>query len=210
MITGGLISLLASPYLAGLVLTVPDRGRADWWRSGPAARSVRLAVAAVAVPLGVLVGRAAPTAALPAFLVLALACAPLVIIDVRQLRLPDRLLAPAALAAAVLLAIAAAVRAEWFPLARAAGAAVGTYLLFFVVAWGSPRSFGFGDVKLAALLAGYLGWLGWTHVVYGLFAGFVCGSVVALFLLLLGRAAWRSHLPFGPALIVGAMLVAAF
>ncbi len=64
-----------------------------------------------------------------------------------------------------------------------------------------------GDVKLAALLGLYLGWLGWTAVLLGALAGFVVQAVAALVLLAARRITLRGDLPFGPAMLIGAALV---
>ena len=72
----------------------------------------------------------------------------------------------------------------------------------------APR-LGLGDVKLVGLLSGYLGWVGWEEVVTGLAAGFLLGSVIALWAVVRGRGGWRTEIAFGPALMVGALAVAA-
>ena len=66
---------------------------------------------------------------------------------------------------------------------------------------------GFGDVKLAALLGLYLGWLGWSSVAVGAFAGFLLGGVVGVALIVARRGAGRkSRIPFGPFMLAGAFL----
>ncbi|MDQ3465383.1 MAG: prepilin peptidase, partial [Actinomycetota bacterium] len=69
----------------------------------------------------------------------------------------------------------------------------------------SPEGFGFGDVKLGGLLGLYLGWLGWDFVILGVVAGFLIGTVIALVLMALRRASLRTPVPFGPALLAGAL-----
>lgn len=214
-VTGALVGaaacLAASPYLARLTLTVPDRDDRTWWR-GAAPGSARLLLTALAaVILGALTGAAAGwSALLPAFLALALTGAALVIIDYEHHRLPNRLVVPMAGAAAVLLALAALVRDDWPHYLRAAEAAAAVFAVLFVLFYISPRSFGFGDVKVGGVLGGYLGWFGWLHVYYGIFAGFVLGSVVALAMLATRRATMKTALAFGPMLVVGALVVMAF
>lgn len=66
-----------------------------------------------------------------------------------------------------------------------------------------------GDVRLAALLAAYLGFRSWPLVYLGLFAGFVLAAVAAAVLLISRRATRTTALPFGPALILGTLLVLA-
>ncbi len=168
------------------------------------------ATALIGTVLGVLAGHAAGwSAALPAFVALALLATPLLLVDARQHRLPDRLVLPAAGCALVLLALAAMLRGDWAALGRAIAAAGVVFAIFCVAAVVSPASLGFGDVKLAGLLALYLGWLGWGHVFYGIFAGFVLGALAAVVMLASRRVSLKSHIALGPALITGALLVAA-
>jgi leader peptidase (prepilin peptidase)/N-methyltransferase len=78
-----------------------------------------------------------------------------------------------------------------------------------------PSGMGFGDVKLAALLGLYVGWVatsGLTAVVlvlYAMLLGFVVGSAVGVVLFALHGRRSR-HYPFGPFLIGGAVVVVTF
>ncbi len=207
---GAAAALAVSPYLARITGTVPDREDATWWRGATPTRRRLVLTAVVAAVLGGCAGYAAGwSAALPAFAVFAVLATPLLLVDAEHRRLPDRLVLPAAGCALLLLAIAAAARRDWSALARAAAAGGLVFAVFCSVALASPRSMGFGDVKLAGVLAVYLGWLGWGHVLYGIFAGFVLGAVVAMGLLATRRASLKTDIALGPALIVGALLVAA-
>lgn len=207
---GAAVCLAASPYLAALTLTVPDRGNAGWWRPITVSTARRLATAAVGLVLGALAGAAAGwTAALPAHVALAVAASPLVVIDYEHHRLPDRLVRAAALAAVVLLAVAAGVDGRWGDYLRALEAAAAAWAVLALLWFISPRSFGLGDVKLGAVLGGYLGWAGWLELYYGLFAGFLLGCLVGIALMLSRRATLKSALAFGPMLIFGALTVLA-
>jgi len=62
------------------------------------------------------------------------------------------------------------------------------------------------DVKLAGLLGLYLGWLGWSPLWVGTFAGFLLGGVAGSLLLALRRADRRTAIPFGPYMLAGALL----
>ncbi|MGI8760808.1 MAG: prepilin peptidase [Jatrophihabitantaceae bacterium] len=206
-LTGAGVCLLAAPYLARLTLSVPDRTDAVWWRGRPA-RGRRLALTALtALLLGGLAGHAAGwSALLPAFVMLALAATPLVLIDLEHHRLPDRLVFPAGAGAAVLLGVAALVRHDWALWLRGGQGAAAVFAVLAVLWLISPRSFGLGDVKLGAVLGAYLGWFGWSYVCYGIFAGFLLGTVAALALLASRRAALQSAIAFGPMLVLGALL----
>lgn len=208
-IAAAAVGVVAGHYLAALTLTVPDRDESRWWRGARPGRARTLACVALAATLGAFAGAATGRAAdLPAFVVLALIATVLVVVDTEHHRLPDRLVGSAAILGVLLLGVAAAVRADWSALARAGEAALLVFAVFFVLALVSPRSLGFGDVKLAALLAGYLGWLGWAVVAQGLFLGFVLGAFTAVVLLITRRASLTSQVAFGPALIAGAFVAA--
>jgi leader peptidase (prepilin peptidase)/N-methyltransferase len=144
---------------------------------------------------------------LPAFLFLAAAGVLLTLIDGQHRLLPDRVLLPSIGIGAGLLSVAALGTGMGAALLRAGLGAVVLFAVFLVLALISPRSLGMGDVKLAALLGLYLGWLGWGALVIGAAAGFVVQAVVALVLLATRRIGLRGELPFGPAMLLGAALV---
>ncbi|WP_412743951.1 hypothetical protein [Krasilnikovia sp. MM14-A1004] len=127
-------------------------------------------------------------------------------VDLRCLRLPDPLVG--ALAGVVgppliLLAVGGGEPGRVARGAVAAGLAGATYL---IVAMLPGQGLGFGDVKLAAVLAFPLGYLGWPAVAAGLVAPHLLNGPVAVFLLVTGRARRGTALPLGPALLAGALL----
>jgi leader peptidase (prepilin peptidase) / N-methyltransferase len=132
----------------------------------------------------------------------------LAVIDLREKLLPNRILLPGGIGAAVLLAVAAAVDGAWPALLRAGLAAALCFAVLLVMALLAPAGLGMGDVKLAALLGLMLGWLGWPVVLLGFFLGFVGQAVAGLALLVLRKAGRSTELPFGPALLAGALLAA--
>jgi leader peptidase (prepilin peptidase)/N-methyltransferase len=141
---------------------------------------------------------------LPAFLFLAGAAVLLAVIDLQHRLLPNRVMLPSIVAGVVLLLFAALPGQEWGALLRACVAAAVLFVVFLVMAVISPSGMGWGDVKLAALVGLYLGWIGWGAVVVGAAAGFVVQAAVALVLLAGRRIGLRGELPFGPAMLVGA------
>jgi leader peptidase (prepilin peptidase)/N-methyltransferase len=196
--------------LAGVAVNAVA-GRFPWSDADPDARRgpVRRPVVEVATGLlFALVGwRFGAAWELPAFLFLAGVAVLLTVIDLRHRLLPNRVVLPSIGVGAALLALAAAVEGEWPALLRAGLAAVVLYVAYFVLLLISPRGMGMGDVKLAALLGLYLGWLGWDAVALGAAAGFVVQAAVALLLLALRRVGRRTELPFGPAMLLGAAVV---
>jgi leader peptidase (prepilin peptidase)/N-methyltransferase len=171
-----------------------------WVRFGapcPCARWPWPAVLAGAVATGLLAGVVGWSVTLVAGVIGVL----LVQIDVRCLRLPD----PVVGALAVVVAVPPAVRG---PLAAsgaavAAAAVVGSaYLMLAIVSGGG---LGLGDVKLAAALALGLGFHGWPAVALGAVLPYLLIGPVALVLVLGRRVRRRAALPFGPALLAGAL-----
>ncbi len=210
-VIGVVVCAVASPYLARLTVSVPDRDNARWWTGAPVGRQRVVVTAVIAAVLGGLAGAAAGLAAvLPALLILALACAPLVVIDYEVHRLPNRLVYVAVTGEAVLFTLAALAQHDWHRWLRGVEGAAAVFAVLFLLAFASPRSFGFGDVRLGAVLGGYLGWFGWGYVYYGIFCGFLLGAAVSIVLIGTRRAGMKSAIAFGPMLIFGALLVLAF
>jgi leader peptidase (prepilin peptidase)/N-methyltransferase len=148
------------------------------------------------------------SAELPAWLWFVAVGLLLAVVDLRTMLLPNRVLLPGLIGGLVLLAVAAAADGAWSALGRgvaAGGVAFGVLLVLALIA---PTGMGMGDVKLAALLGLYLGWLGWPTVFTGFFLGFLVQALLGLALLAARRVGRRSELPFGPALLAGALLSA--
>jgi leader peptidase (prepilin peptidase)/N-methyltransferase len=210
-LAGAAICGNAGLFLGRLTVTVPDAEVHAWWRGAPASRRARLATGYIALGLGALAGAAAGwSALLPALLALAILGAPLIAIDLEHHRLPNRLIRPLALAAALLLTVAAAATGDWHRVLRSLEGAAAVFAVLYVLAWISPASFGLGDVRLGGILGAYLGWFGWPYVYYGIFAGFLIGALVGVAVLASRRGTMKTAIPFGPMLIVGALVVMAF
>lgn len=178
--------------------------------TGPAGRPWWPPVA-LAVMWGVLGARlldVAGGAALPAYLLLGWLAACLTWIDLDVHRLPNGLVLPAYPALLALLAVAslAAGGMHW---RTALAGGVTAWLLFRLLSLLPGGGLGLGDVKVAGLLGLALGWLSLGHVVLGLALAFVIGGVVSLALLVSGRVTLRSAVPFGPAMCLAAVVVAA-
>jgi leader peptidase (prepilin peptidase)/N-methyltransferase len=145
--------------------------------------------------------------ALPAFLYLAAIGVALAFIDFDVKRLPDVIVLPSYAVAGVLLAVAALVGKH--PAHQLIGAAVGCvalYGFYFLLAVLKPGGMGFGDVKLAGVLGLYLGFLGWGPLVVGAFLAFLVGGFSGIALMAVHRAGRKSRIPFGPFMIMGALI----
>lgn len=142
---------------------------------------------------------------LPGYLYLAAIAIALAAIDLDVMRLPDKIVLPSYAVAVALFAPAVIAGHSWGPAVRGLLAAALLYAVYWVLAV-LPKGLGGGDVKLAPLLGFYLGWLSWSSVAVGAFAGFLLGGLVGAALLALRRADRKTRIPFGPYMLAGAFL----
>ncbi len=204
-IIGVAVGWLLDPVITRVPRRQPVFGPAppDEPRS-PSARRGGVAVLCGAL-FGGMAARFEGSWALPAYLVLTAALVALSCIDLEHYILPNRIVYPLAGVMAVLLAFASLADGDVDALGRALVAALVAFGIFFVLHLASPRSMGFGDVKLSFTLGLALGWIGWGEVALGLFLGFFYGAVVGI-LLIVTRVRSRSEaVPFGPFLAAGAL-----
>ena len=144
-------------------------------------------------------------AALPGFLAFATALVILSAIDLEHHRLPNKVLGPAALAAAVLFGGAALATGHWVPLEHAAIGAAGYGLPMLLLGLAAPSAMGGGDVKFAPYLGFHLGWLSLSLVFAGALLGLIAGGVGSALLLLVGRKGMKDAIAFGPFMAFGAL-----
>lgn len=143
---------------------------------------------------------------LPAYLYLAAVGLGLALIDVDTHRLPDVIVLPSYVVGAVLLGLGALLGSESGELVRALLGGLAMYALYYALAVVQPAGMGFGDVKLAGVLGAYTAWLGWGAWAVGLFGGFLLGGVWGIGLILLRKGGRKSKVPFGPFMLLGALL----
>ena len=200
--------VLAALGLEVVVQRVPQREPLTGWsrRDLRPLRAALLAGVTVALFVGLAV-RYHDSWVLPAFLAIAAGLVALSVIDLEHFLLPNRIVYPLAVATIVLLALAAAGDDAWTAFGRALLGGVVAMVALGLLHLVSPRSMGFGDVKLAFVLGLVLGWLGWSELVLGLFCGFLAGAVVGLALIVLRHRGRKDHLPFGPFLAFGTLIV---
>lgn len=135
-----------------------------------------------------------------AYAVFAASSVRLIVIDLRERRLPNRLLGPTGAVFAVLLTASAVLGGLWTDLGRAAvsGAVYGALLLTLRLL--SPGAVGGGDVKLAPLVGAAAGWVGIdAAVVWAPLGIALCAGIAGV----RAKARGQRDLAFGPALLVG-------
>lgn len=86
------------------------------------------------------------------------------------------------------------------------GGGGGAFLALLVIALIAPGGMGLGDVKLAAVIGLFLG--RWSAM--GLLFSFLAGGLISGLLLLLRIVGRKSHIPFGPWLALGSIIVSIY
>jgi len=167
-----------------------------------------------------------------AVLILMATVSVLSIVDLADYRLPNRFLFPGLGAGATVIVVGELLDGTNANLAAAAIGAGVYFAVLLVMHLISPAGMGFGDVKLAVLLGMYLGWVsgGRLDAVRAVMIALLIGSFLGV-VLGIGRVAavrvgarflpdpeegvagsgWhRTTFPFGPPLMVGALVVVLF
>lgn len=139
---------------------------------------------------------------LPAYLAFVGIGIALALIDLDVRRLPDMIVLPSYLVLAGLLAIGGDAHA----LGRAAMGAGALFAFFFLIAVLARGSMGFGDVKLAGVVGGVLGYLSWGALLTGAFLAFGLGALIGVILIAATKAGRKTAVPFGPFMIAGAWI----
>jgi leader peptidase (prepilin peptidase)/N-methyltransferase len=144
--------------------------------------------------------------AVPAYLYFAAVGLALSVIDLEHRRLPTAIVVPSYPVLAVLLGASAAWQGDLWSFVRAVLGGAALFAFFFAVVFIYPAGMGFGDVRLAGLVGGVLGYLSWSALAIGSFLGFLLGAVVGIGIIAAGRGGRHTAVPFGPFMVAGAVL----
>ncbi|MFD5276610.1 prepilin peptidase [Pseudarthrobacter sp. NPDC058362] len=145
---------------------------------------------------------------LPAFLLLGILGAQLARTDLTQHLLPNPLVLALLAGGALLLVLAWAVSGYATGLVRGLLGAAILFAAYLMLALISPSGLGMGDVKLAGPLGLYLGYLGWSHLLYGALLGFILNGVITLGLVSVRRRGKGTEVAHGPSMLAAAAGVA--
>lgn len=168
-------------------------------------------VEALTAAVGAAIGwRFADGATIAAFLVVGAGCIALSAIDIDTHTLPTWLVYSTGVLGGILLVVASVVNGSANRLLPAVTAAAVVGVVLYAIWVCAPGGFGFGDVRLGAMLALFLGWLSAAHVFVGVALAFVLGAVAGVMLIAGGRAGRRTVVPFGPFLSAGALISVLF
>lgn len=127
------------------------------------------------------------------------------LIDWRTKLLPTRIVAPSYGLVGALTLLAVLLGQDLHALRGAALGWLVWGVLFGLLWLIQPRGMGYGDVRLSGVLGILLGALGWPQLLCGIYATFLIGPIGGLVLMLL-RLTEKRRFPFGPFMLVGALV----
>ena len=132
----------------------------------------------------------------------------LAVVDWRTRLLPTRVVAPTYYLTAGTVLLAWLFEGEFGDTSALVRALLGWVFaggLFYVLWYVYPRGMGYGDVRLSGVLGIALGYLGWPELAVGIYGGFLLGGVIGG-LLAVARRVDRKGYPFGPFMLIGALV----
>ncbi|WP_455834978.1 prepilin peptidase [Pseudarthrobacter siccitolerans] len=147
---------------------------------------------------------------LPAFIFLAVVGVQLARIDVSQHLLPNPLVLTLLAGGLLLFLMPAFLNQHADNLLRSLAGAVVLFGSYLVLGLISPKSIGMGDVKLAAPIGLYLGYLGWDQLLLGGLLGFILNGLVTVALLSRNGRKTVTEVAHGPSMLGATVAVTLF
>lgn len=131
-------------------------------------------------------------------------------VDVREHRLPNRLVYPLYATAGLPALTATALTGTGADIHRLLTCAVLMLGFYWIMRIASRRALGLGDVKLAGILGLLLALPSWANLLWGNLLIFLLGGLYSLILLITRRATASTHIAFGPFMLAGTALALIF
>lgn len=145
---------------------------------------------------------------LPAFILLAVLGVQLARIDFSLHLLPNPLVLLLLASGVILLLIASLFGQHADHMLRALFSMVILFAAYLILGLISPGAIGMGDVKLAAPIGLYLGYLGWTQLLYGGLLGFILNGVVTVLAVARKGRKNTAEVAHGPSMLAATLAVA--
>lgn len=143
---------------------------------------------------------------LPAYAVFTTAMVLLTVTDLDTKLIPNRMLGPATALGGFLLLVGWLFDTSAGSPLRALGGAAGYFSAMYLLAIIARGGLGFGDVKLAALIGMFTGFLSWEAVLIAGVGSFLIGGGTSLVLLVFRIRGRKDAIPFGPFMTLAAMI----
>ncbi|BCW76503.1 hypothetical protein NicSoilB11_28280 [Arthrobacter sp. NicSoilB11] len=203
VVSMGLLGLFLSPVAELLISRLLPR------LGGLPTLRVRTTTAAITgAACAAFVLRVGITAALPALILLAVLGVQLARVDIALHLLPNQLVIILLVAGVLLLAAPLIFGQQADDFLRALLSAAILFAAYLILALISPGAIGMGDVKLAAPVGLYLGYLGWSQLLYGGLLGFIINGITTAVLISGKRRNTATEVAHGPAMLAALTITA--
>lgn len=213
-VAAGLLGLLGGALVPALIARIPEpepgpdpeREPKELYSEIAALPGLPWRCATVAALVGALIGLSVGWEWSLLFLVpMVPVSVALAVVDWRTRLLPTKVIGPWYVGTVVLVLVCWVATRDTDDLIRAGWGWLIAGGLYFVLWFIYPRGLGYGDVRLSGVLGIALGYLGWGPLLVGVYGGFLLGGVGGGLLSLL-RVVERMGFPFGPFMLVGALV----
>lgn len=129
------------------------------------------------------------------------------IVDIQEMRIPNRILVPTYIATILLMLFASIIEGEILHLAIALiGSLFSTFLYFFIHLM-KPKGLGMGDVKFAGLLGLVLSWFAFPSALWALGLAFVASAVFSSIAIVFKFRRFDLLIPFGPFMVFSLLVM---
>ncbi len=142
----------------------------------------------------------------PAYAVFSSAMVLLTVTDLDTKLIPNRMLWPSMSLGGALLGIGWLFDTSVGSPLRALGGAAGYFAAMYLLAIIARGGLGFGDVKLAALIGLFTGFLSWEAVLIAGIGSFLIGGITSIVLLVFRIRGRKDAIPFGPFMTLAAIV----
>lgn len=129
------------------------------------------------------------------------------LVDIRELRIPNRILLPGMLIATLSVIFTGLLINQFSRALLALAGSLLSLALFFCIHLLRPKGLGMGDVKFAALIGLALSWISFPAGLIGLGLSFVASSLFSLLVYMVKRSSFNRVVPFAPFMLIGLLFV---
>ena len=129
------------------------------------------------------------------------------LVDIREMRIPNRILFPGILITSLIILSVALLRMDlWRAILAICGGVIST-ATFFMIHLLKPKGLGMGDVKFAGLIGIALSWISFPSGLIGLGVAFIASSIFSILVFVVKRDRFQRIIPFAPFMLLGLLFV---
>jgi leader peptidase (prepilin peptidase)/N-methyltransferase len=129
------------------------------------------------------------------------------IVDIQEMRIPNRVLIPTYVATLILMTVASLAEGELLHVVISLIGSIFATFIFFFIHLMKPKGLGMGDVKFAGLLGLVLSWFAFPSGLWGLALAFVASALFSAVAIVFKFHKVDLLIPFGPFMVFGLLVM---